>query len=51
MANKRRISWVTIPIWPGAGVSYTDSEGLAHAIDVEAEFLYEAVALAVAEFR
>jgi hypothetical protein len=32
-------------------VSYTDMEGLAHAIDVEAESLYEAVALAVAEFR
>jgi hypothetical protein len=32
-------------------VSYTDTEGLAHAIDVEAESLYEAVALAVAEFR
>lgn len=32
-------------------VSYTDSEGLVHAIDVEAESLYEAVALAVVEFR
>jgi hypothetical protein len=32
-------------------VSYTDMEGLAHGIDVEADSLYEAVALAVAEFR
>ncbi len=32
-------------------VSYTDAEGVAHGIDVEAESLYEAVALAVAEFR
>jgi hypothetical protein len=31
-------------------VSYTE-DGLVHAIDVEAESLYEAVALAVAEFR
>lgn len=32
-------------------VSYIDTDGLAHAVDVEAESLYEAVALAVAEFR
>jgi hypothetical protein len=32
-------------------VSYTDMEGVAHAIDVEAESLYEAVAISVAEFR
>lgn len=32
-------------------VSYTDADDLTHAIDVEAESLYEAVALAVAEFR
>jgi hypothetical protein len=32
-------------------VSYTDTEGIAHAVEVDAESLYEAVALAVAEFR
>jgi len=32
-------------------VSYLDPEGLDHAVEVEAESLYEAVALAVAEFR
>ncbi len=32
-------------------VSYVDSEGFEHAAEVEAESLYEAVALAVAEFR
>lgn len=32
-------------------VSYTDPEGIIHAIDVDAESLYEAVAIAVAEFR
>lgn len=32
-------------------VSYVDSEGFEHAAQVEAESLYEAVALAVAEFR
>jgi hypothetical protein len=28
-----------------------DSEGISHAVDVQAESLYEAVALAVSEFR
>jgi hypothetical protein len=32
-------------------VSYTDTEGIAHAVEVDAASLYEAVALAVAEFR
>jgi len=32
-------------------VSFTDSDGIAHTAHVQAESLYEAVALAVAEFR
>lgn len=32
-------------------VSYTDSEGVLHGVDVDAESLYEAVAIAVAQFR
>jgi len=32
-------------------VSYTDMEGIVHAVEVDAASLYEAVALAVAEFR
>lgn len=32
-------------------VSFTDMDGLHHAVEVEAETLYEAVALAVVEFR
>jgi hypothetical protein len=32
-------------------VSFTDSDGVAHAVAVEAASLYEAVALAVVEFR
>jgi hypothetical protein len=32
-------------------VSFSDSDGLEHSADVEAESLYEAVALAVADFR
>ena len=32
-------------------VSFTGSDGVAHTIAVDAESLYEAVALAVAEFR
>ena len=31
-------------------VSHLDKEGLDHAVEVEAESLYEAVAIAVAEF-
>jgi hypothetical protein len=32
-------------------VSFTDSDGIAHAVEVQADSLFEAVALAVAEFR
>ena len=32
-------------------VSFTDTEGLRHSVNVQAETLYEAVALAVREFR
>jgi hypothetical protein len=32
-------------------VSFTDSEGISHSVEVQAESLYEAVALAVSEFR
>jgi hypothetical protein len=36
---------------PRRRVSYIDTEGIAHAAEVDAESLYEAVAIAVAEFR
>jgi hypothetical protein len=32
-------------------VTYLDQEGLDHSVEVEAESLYEAAAIAVAEFR
>jgi hypothetical protein len=32
-------------------VSYKDAEGTDHSVEVEADSLYEAVALAVSEFR
>jgi len=32
-------------------VSFTDTDGLSHRIHVDAESLYEAVALAIAGFR
>jgi hypothetical protein len=32
-------------------VSFTDAEGIPHAVEVQAGSLYEAVTLAVAEFR
>lgn len=36
---------------PRCRVSFIDSEGISHAAEVHADSLYEAVALAVAEFR
>jgi hypothetical protein len=32
-------------------VSFTDSDGILHGVDVEAESLFEALAIAVASFR
>ena len=32
-------------------VSFADSDGVVHGVDVDAESLYEAVAIAVAQFR
>ena len=32
-------------------VSFTDSDGVLHGVDVDAESLYEAVAIAVVQFR
>lgn len=32
-------------------VSFTDTDGIAHGVEVQADSLYEAVGLAVAEFR
>ena len=32
-------------------VSFTDSDGVLHGVDIDAESLYEAVAIAVAQFR
>jgi hypothetical protein len=50
--QKANIS-VIIDGMPGSRcrVSFTDSEGVLHGIDVDAESLYEAVAIAVAQFR
>ena len=31
-------------------VSFTDSDGVLHGVDIDAESLYEAVAIAVAQF-
>ncbi len=32
-------------------ISFSDPDGVVHALDVDAESLYEAVAIAVAQFR
>lgn len=51
-ANKRRTQRYNEPVPVSrCRVSYTDTEGICHAVEVDAESLYEAVALAVAEFR
>lgn len=52
MANNRRISVYNQGVAISrCRVSYTDRGGVSHAVDVDAESLYEAVALAVSEFR
>jgi hypothetical protein len=40
-----------VPPAPTCLVSFTDSEGIQHAVEVSASTLYEAAALAIAEFR
>jgi hypothetical protein len=49
MANKRRIWYV--PIMKRCRVSYRDSQGIEHAVELEARSLYEVVGLAIARFR
>jgi hypothetical protein len=47
-------SGATMPFVPTARtclVSFTDSEGIRHSVEVTASTLYEAAALAIAEFR
>jgi hypothetical protein len=48
-ANKRRIWYTRLVAF--CRVSYRDTEGIEHAVDVSAASLYEAVAMAVARFR
>jgi hypothetical protein len=49
--KKRRLRYnIPVPV-SRCKVSYTDMEGIVHAVEVDAGSLYEAVALAVAEFR
>ena len=40
-----------VPPAPTCLVSFIDSEGIQHAVEVSASTLYEAAALAIAEFR
>ena len=42
---------VPVPTTRTCLVSFTDSEGIRHAVEVAASSLYEAAALAIAEFR
>jgi hypothetical protein len=52
MVNQRRTNSATIFPMPASRcrVTYTDSEG-SHSVEVHAETLYEAAAMAVAEFK
>jgi len=47
---KKRRARYTVPM-ASCPVSFTDSERLEHSVEVDADSLYEAVALAVADFR
>jgi hypothetical protein len=49
MANKKRICY--LPVMKRCRVSYRDSEGIEHAVELEASSLYEAVGLAIDRFR
>jgi hypothetical protein len=49
MANKKRISRYNVPM-NRCRVSFTDTDGIPHDVEVQAASLYEAVAPAVAEF-
>ena len=49
VANKRRTRYNLAH--ECCRVSFTDTNGIPHDVEVQAESLYEAVALAVAEFR
>jgi hypothetical protein len=40
-----------VPTARPSPVSFTDSEGIRHAVEVAASSLYEAAALAIGEFR
>ena len=53
MANKRRISLVYFEAWLGTRcrLSYLDSRNIEHAVDVTADSLFEAAAVAVRAFR
>jgi hypothetical protein len=49
MANRKRICY--FPVMKRCRVSYRDSEGIEHAVELEAGSLYEAVGLAIDRFR
>ena len=48
--NKRRTYSYNLPV-ARCRVSFADQDGILHAVEVDADSLYEAVAHAVAEFR
>ena len=47
----QQVGGARLPRMAACFVSYVDTEGLRHAVEVEAESLYEAAALAVRTFR
>ena len=46
-----RLCGLVLPTARSCSVSFTDSEGITHAVEITASTLYEAAALALAEFR
>ncbi len=45
--DRPAFSWITAP----CHLSFTDSEGITHSVEITASTLYEAAVLALAEFR
>jgi hypothetical protein len=51
-ANLRiRLYWKSVPTARSCSVSFTDTEGISHSVDIAASSLFEAAVLAMAEFR
>jgi hypothetical protein len=51
MTGEQKANYCTLHLMARCRVSFTDSDGVVHTVGVDASSLYEAVALAIVEFR